>query len=133
MDRNSFVKQYFNFCNEVGEKPEDVLVSAGGALLLLGLREESSDLDLDVRREVYDKFKRHGNIRRSSLGEYVDYNELVSLHVTPSGIGKMEVDGVWMYSVGELMVQKMALANMPDRTPGKAVKDLKDIEQLKSL
>lgn len=133
MDRATFIKQYFNFCSEVGERPEDVLVSAGGALLVLGLREESSDLDLDVRPEIYDLYKNKDNVRRSSLGEYVDFNEIVSLHEMPDFLEKQEVEGVWLYSTTDLIEQKTRLAEMPDRMPGKAERDRNDIVMLMAM
>lgn len=133
MNRDTFIRHYFNFCSEVGESPENVLVSAGGALLVLGLREETSDLDLDVRGEVYDLYKHAENVRRSSLGEYVDYSETISLHEMPEKIGKQEVDGVWLYAMADLVDQKTCLLNMVDRAPGKAERDRKDIEMLMAL
>lgn len=133
MDRTTFVKLYFNFCSEVGERPENVLVSAGGALLMLGMREETSDLDLDVRPEVYDLYKHKDNVRRNSMAEYVDYSDVISLHEMPDDIGKQEVDGVWLYSTADLIDQKTQLHQMPDRAEGKAARDWNDLQMLHAL
>lgn len=133
MNRLDFIKAYFNVCSDLGQEPKHVVVSAGGALLLLGLREESSDLDLDVLDEVYDSQLIGRHEERSSLGPYLDISDTVSLHRMPKGIETMCVDGVYMYSIPEMIKQKTALSNMPDRMAGKAEKDRADIAKLLAL
>lgn len=136
MNSVEFARAYFNFCTEIGEKPKDVLVSAGGALLMLGLRADTDDLDLDVREVVYrgaTKKVGKGNVRRSSHGEYLDYTDSVSLHITPSHIRSESVNGVYIYSLEDLIKQKEKLASAPDRKPEKVIQDNKDIEALKEL
>lgn len=133
MNRLDFIKAYFNVVSDLGQEPKNVVVSAGGALLLLGLREESSDLDLDVLDEVYDAQLVGRHERFSSLGAYLDISEDVSLHRMPKGIEKICVDGVYMYSIPEMIKQKTALSNMPDRMAGKAEKDRADIAKLLAL
>lgn len=136
MDATGFAKAYFNFCGDIGERPEHVVVSAGGALLMLGLRDDTDDLDLDVRHIVYAALASrlgHSKQRRSSHGTYMDYSDSISLHVMPSHIRPQCVNGVYLYSVNDLIIQKEKLARAPDRKPEKMAQDLKDIEALKQL
>lgn len=136
MNALEFARAYFNFCGDIGERPEHVIVSAGGALLMLGLRDDTDDLDLDVRQIVYAAQSTrlgHSRQRRSSHGTYLDYSDQISLHVTPSHIRTQVVNGVTLYSINDLINQKEKLAHAPDRKPEKAEQDLKDIEALKKL
>lgn len=134
MDMNEFAREYFNFCNEVGLRPAQVVVSAGGALLMLGLRESSEDLDLDVPADTYEllRYKLGADKERATdLGTYLDYNEKVSLQKLPDGITVQTVNGVRLYSLDDLIRQKEALIQSLNRTPSKVKQDLIDIARLK--
>lgn len=133
MNAVEFARTYFNFCEAIGEKPENVLVSAGGALLMLGLRESSDDLDLDVRDVVYDAVATRKPENRWSGGAFIDYDEHVSIHRKPPGVKPMVVQGVTLYSLEDLIKQKEKMVKAPDRKPEKVKQDNKDIEALKEL
>lgn len=133
MNSAAFARAYFDFCVAVGEKPQNVLVSAGGALLMLGLREKSDDLDLDVRDVVYDAIAQMKPEQRWSGGPFIDYDEHVSVHRTPVGMTTQVVNGVTLYSLDELIKQKEKMSKAPDRKPEKVKQDNKDIEALKAM
>jgi hypothetical protein len=130
MNALEFTKAYFNVCSDLGEKPEDVVVSAGGALLILGLREEVTDLNLDVRDIVYEAKKFGHKEQSSSHGAYIEMNAMVSLHKRREGVKTMRVRGVYIYTPDELLKQKKALAEAPDRPSDKRRQDLIDMERL---
>lgn len=136
MNKLQFISEYFNFCTEHNLQCKDVLVSAGGALLMLGLRTETEDLDLDVSDRAYDRFLRlvgKDKERTSSHGTYLDVSELVSVHRRRPDQPVQEKNFVWLYSTEALIEQKTKLANAVDRPPEKAVKDLRDVKALKAL
>lgn len=130
MDALEFTKAYFNVCSDLGEKPEDVVVSAGGALLILGLREEVSDLDLDVRDIVYEAMSCGRKEQHSSHGAYIEMSDSVSLHKRREGVKVIRVRGVYIYTPEELLKQKRALIEAPDRPSDKRRQDLLDVERL---
>ena len=134
MDMNEFARTYFNFCNEVGLRPAQVIVSAGGALLMLGLRERCEDLDLDVPASTYalQRYRLGAEKERvTKHGTFLDYNEKVSLQRLPTGITVQTVNGIWLYSLDDLIRQKEALIQSLDRTPLKVKQDLIDILRLR--
>lgn len=133
MNREEFIQRYFAFCEELNLSPEDVLVSAGGALLMLGLREQTEDLDLDVDLDIYEQHVTSENVAHSSLGEYINYNEYIALHPMMCPIERMEIDGVYIYSIPMLIQQKCDMLDMQDRIPEKRERDLRDLESLKAL
>ncbi len=54
MDKSVFIKNVLNFAEQFNVKLEDIHVSHGGSLLLLGLKESTGDVDLTVTEEVYN-------------------------------------------------------------------------------
>lgn len=134
MDMIEFEREYFNFCSRIGLRPSQVVVSSGGALLMLGLRDSTNDLDLAVPEETYE-FQRYllgaGHERVTEHGTYLDYNEKVSLQKLPKGITVQIVNGVRVYSLDDLIKQKEALIQSLDRSPLKVKQDHIDIERLK--
>ena len=54
MDKSVFIKNVLNFAEQFNVKLEDMHVSHGGSLLLLGLKESTGDVDLTVTEEVYN-------------------------------------------------------------------------------
>lgn len=136
MDRLSFARMYLAFCSVSGLHPSEVIISAGGALLMLGLRDGTDDLDLDVSEKVYREFKRTTGAdkeRSSSHGKYLDVTDNISLHIRPEGIEVQEVEGVWIYSIADLIKQKTKLSIAPDRLPEKATQDKADIAALETM
>lgn len=134
MDMNEFAKEYFNFCSGIRLRPAQVIVSSGGALVMLGLRETTSDLDLDVPVHTYEwmlYLLGSEKERVTEHGTFLDYNKKVSLRKLPDGITVQTVNGVRLYSLDDLIRQKEALIQSLDRSPNKVKQDHHDIELLK--
>lgn len=133
MNRITFMSHYFNFCREANLGAKEVIVSAGGGLLMMGFREETSDLDLDVPDKVYNRYLRELGVeqeRSSSHGTYLDISEHISIHRIKPEIKTQVINFVTVYSVEELIQQKTRLANAHDRPADKAVKDLLEVAKL---
>lgn len=134
MDLIEFEREYFNFCSEIGLRPSEVVVSSGGALLMLGLRDSTNDLDLSIPSDTYE-FQRYllgsDKERVTGHGTFLDYNEKVSLQKLPMGVAIQVVNGVRVYSLDDLIRQKEALIQSLDRSPLKVKQDHVDIERLK--
>lgn len=138
MDRKELRATYIAFCQAANLKPEQVILSAGGAMVMFGSRETTQDLDVDVPREFYDLVKTESNVRRSSLGEYVDFTDVVSLHVLDPNVDHDvaifldDEDGkdVYTYGIMSMLEQKLRLLEMTDRKPEKIPQDLIDLDKL---
>ena len=131
MKKEEFIEEYNTFLAETGLKAKEVIVSSGGACLMMGAREETDDLDVDVPESFYMMVKSifPEKVNSSSMGEYIDYNSIVSIHNTLSDRA-VEIDGVWCYTVEEMIKQKKRLIKMPDRASGKAERDKNDLKGL---
>jgi hypothetical protein len=58
MNKKELTRTYFAFLKEYDLKNLDVLVGAGGAMLMIGLRDSTNDIDVSSPVEVYNKFKK---------------------------------------------------------------------------
>lgn len=57
MDKKFLINQMTEFYKKFNVNPTDCYVTHGGAMVLLGLNPTTSDIDLTVTKEVYDRFK----------------------------------------------------------------------------
>lgn len=56
LDKPALKAAYNAFLNEFGLVPKDVLVGAGGALLMYGLRTTTQDIDVEVEEGIFNSF-----------------------------------------------------------------------------
>lgn len=145
MDKAAVVERYKELLNQLNEPAQNVVLSAGAALVILGLREETADLDVDVPTGVFMWAFGDHNARLKSSGKdtvqmqavggssYFDLHEDVALHELSDTTGVVCVEGVWIYSPSELLQQKRYLARLAERDDTKRERDLAEaalIEQL---
>jgi hypothetical protein len=137
MDKFEFIKKYKETCDTLGLTQGQALVSAGGACLMLGLRDKSSDIDLDIPAEVFDCLVATGEFEvREALDQndrLIVWDDLVDLHRMAKPRDWMNVEGVGMYPLRDLIAQKIHMSTSPRRKPYKVAQDLLDIESLKKL
>ena len=142
MELQEMFDHYQAFCKEANLAPSDVVISAGGGLALHDIRKEVGDLDLDIPEEDYRRLATDpSRLFSSSMGEYYEYNDVISLHIQKPGIGRacfhFPQGEIYCYSWTALLDQKIALLEMPDRKPEKVSRDIAEldimIEQLTKL
>lgn len=155
MNKSAFIAAYERFRKQYRLTIKEAVVSAGGALVMLGLRKETEDLDLDVPADLYDRLKRKLckdgiDVNVEPNGDYVKtYKEATlvlsggveylrigdySLHRgLKEGVKVGVYGGIGCYTPEELLKQKTALANRPDRTQAKREQDLDDIVELENI
>ena len=138
LHKNEMKEIYFSFLEEYGISCNDVIVSSGGAMLMLGLRETIDGIDIEIPMHMYHRMKlvENNNIEIKIAKypdpkqdkEYFDFkNSPVSVHIMEVGIKTINVDGVVIYTPDELLKQKESLLFL------NRVKDRVDIEKLRSL
>ena len=133
MNRTEFITKYHQVVKMLGSTASRVVVASGGALLMLGLREHTNDLDLDVSENVFMKFRKPDNVEVFDGQEIVNVDETVALHVMKRGTGIMEIDGVYLYSVKELIRFKKRLIANPQRKKEKLEQDRADLVALENM
>lgn len=137
MNRARLIEVYRKLVFSLGLNSRDVILSAGAACLLLGIRTDTSDLDVDIPSNDFDKLKNSGRYQikgaLDSGDELIVFSDFVDLHRGHKSRKTMEVAGVHIYSIDELIEQKTKMVNHPKRNPQKVSGDLDDIEKLKML
>lgn len=130
MKRNELKKLYNDYLAREHLHAQDAVVGFGGALVMMGLRKETSDIDLDVTPFFYEVNRRRGYPTHVGMfGKCIDVNSYISLH---SGITfkPVMIDGVCCHSPEALLINKRRLVIYPGRPAAKFAQDLKDIEAL---
>ena len=127
-------ERYQKVIDYLNEPPHTVLLTAGGALVMMGLREQTEDLDLDIPESVYNWCAGNHPVVEGLGGvSYVRMGNDVSFQKGIEERGLVCIEGVWCYSPREMIHQKRWLATHPGRTESKRDQDLMDIRQLESL
>lgn len=134
MDKDQVKARYLALVEKLGELPHHVVLSAGGALVMMGVRSTTEDLDVDVLPGVF-KWVSAGKelIVEENISPRFKYDPFIDLHELSEDTGLACIEGVWCYSAREMLLQKRHLANIPNRKPGKRERDLMEIVQLESL
>jgi len=133
MNKSEFVTRYTSIVAMLGEPATKVVVAGGGALLMLGIRKETSDLDLDVRKEVLNRYKTRSNVEVFDGREIVNLDKVVALHLLSEETETTIVEGVTVYSVDELIRFKQKLIASPERKKDKLAQDKADLDALFKL
>jgi len=129
-NKQQVISQYILFCKLSQLPPEKVILSAGGALVLLGLLEKTADLDLDVPVAFYNKVKRDYGICYLKEGDCYRWDETVD--IKPSlDIPSFCSEGVYCYTISELIKQKEYLLTLDTRPGIKKIQDKIDLMKLK--
>lgn len=134
MDKDQVIARYKALVENLGELPHHVVLSAGGALVMMGVRPTTNDLDVDVLPGVF-KWAAQGRdlIHEENVSPRVVYDPFIDLHELSEDTGLACIEGVYCYSAREMLIQKKHLAAMPNRKPGKREQDLMEIVQLEAL
>lgn len=134
MRKDDVIVQYKALVHELGESAHNVVLSAGAAAVMMGIREETNDLDADVLPGV---FKWAGStksvIQEEGFNDRVVFSDCVDLHELDEDRGRVCIEGVWVYSPRELILQKQAMVRNPKRAIGKLVQDQVEIALLEQM
>jgi hypothetical protein len=127
MNRTELIERYNATVQAFELDPSQVALSAGGACVMHGLREETEDLDIHIPRSLYNRI-RNGAVKRGKIvrlpvrpgqpSEMLQYHEWLSIAPLDHAFTTTMIIGVCVYDVRSLLIQKLQL-NRP--------KDQKDI------
>jgi hypothetical protein len=129
MKKQEFKRRYFEMLEELGITETQAVIGAGGAMLMHGLREETSDLDVAIGIRLFMQLQRSGKytmktfeVANEPLVPIIELNHCVDLLIDYGDTARELVDGVCCYTLEEILKQKQVM-NRP--------KDQADIEKLK--
>ena len=113
MNKKDLIKKYKALLETFKLTPLDVHVSAGGAMVLHGLREETEDIDISMTKEVYWAIRNTGKypLKHFSLSglpeiEIIQYKDDIDLHKEDREASLEMIDGVACYTLEQLLRSK---------------------------
>jgi hypothetical protein len=134
MKKDDVITQYKTLVHELGESAHNVVLSAGAAAVMMGIRDETTNLDVDVLPGVFKWAAINKKIEKSgTLNDRVVYSENIGLHELDEDRGRVCIEGVWVYSPRELIIQKRQLGHDTYRCIGKRVRDEVEVALLISM
>lgn len=116
MNKQQLISRYNQFLTDHNIDSVHVVVGAGGVMCLLGLREETGDIDVDVPRELFMRLihaghptHQYGDVTVVSPTEHIDAH----LHTNADPI--MITDGVTHYTPEATLEFKRRLNRAKDQ------------------
>lgn len=126
MDRDTLIKRYLKFLKQYGLKSRDVVVGAGGALLLQGLRDQTGDIDVDVSSETFERLrayaKGHHYFGEKDPVEVLEFPNDIDVHLWRGDEDTQHIRHVCCYSLKETLAQKQRLNRPKDQADIAAIK-----------
>ena len=134
MDKSAVIARYHELLKELDEPAERVVLCAGAALVVLGIRETTKDLDVDIDPILFKFYARTYPVKKEpNVNDMIAFKHDVDLHEFNPDTGIVCVNGVWTYSPSAMLIQKRYLAKLPNRPLSKREQDLEDIRQLEQV
>ena len=122
LNKEQFKQAYAKGCQVMGVDPLIVVVGAGGVCTMLGLREHTADVDVDVPTEVFQRLKEQGYPTHYfgttlviKVTEHMDVHEMVDEKRV------IVVEGVTCYHPEEVLDFKLKLNREKDQADIKAL------------
>lgn len=130
MNKQELINQYGEFLTDYSLTPNQAVVGAGGVLCLLGLRDETRDIDVDVPEDIFQRFLDIGLPthvfetpgRPGVLA--IEVTPSIDVHQSPDTDPVMTTEGVVHYTPKAVLAFKQTLNRE---------KDQEDIRRLKAF
>lgn len=117
MNRQEFIDTYLKFLADYNIPSTGVHTSFGGSMIMLGLRDNTSDIDLTVSQDVWDMFN---HIPSVDLGEGVykrSLPDVIDMHLTTNEIPESCIEtseGVRYRNMKQTYYDKLGLGRDKD-------------------
>lgn len=118
MNKVELITEYHRVCRMLAIPAQQVVLGSGGALMMLGLREQTQDLDLEVPTEVFDACCRASPekvVRKRPDMTTFPLTALAELHTNTDHFPIQETEGVWHYTAEAVLEQKRKLNREKDQ------------------
>lgn len=118
MNKVELVSEYHRVCRMLAIPAQQVVLGAGGALMMLGLREQTQDLDLSIPPEVFAALcaaSPERAIEKSATLTVFAISSLTDLHAQDTDWEIEQTEGVWHLTAEAVLEQKRKLNREKDQ------------------
>lgn len=124
MNKEQLKQKYFAVVNNLGITPKEAVVVSGGVCVLLGLKKETDDLDLNIPKELFETLaKENFHIRKYDDVNVLEHSVGVDLHFDLTPLGVICIEGIYCRSPYLVLEYKKKLNREKDQ------KDIKALEE----
>lgn len=126
MNKVEFIDTYKTFLLAVGQPANQVRVGAGGACLMYDIRQETSDLDLELPESLFvDIVESYGlTIERTDGFFLAKWNSSIDLHPVKGKLVGVMIEDVFVTTVADTLVLKRKLNREKDQVDIVALENL---------
>lgn len=113
-----------------------LVLSAGAALAVYGIRDHYDDLDLDIEPKAYQVLldaQVFPTFPIPNLKDGIRVFEWADIHCRQGWVETVEVEGVLVYTLDCMLQQKLSLLYLPGRSEAKKESDRRDILAIRAL
>ena len=130
MNKEEIIKEYNTFLRKHPMMPKDFILGAGGACVMYGIRNQTSDMDMAIPKVMFDKWVKSGKYKTHYFGTtlVVAYNANIDLHAIDHNYNTTIVGGVCCVSLEDLLKQKLELNREKDQADIKALRKMLGIK-----
>lgn len=124
LNKEQFKEAYIHGCQVMGVDPLIVVAGAGGVCTMLGLRQLTADVDVDVPTDVFQRLKEQG-YPSHYFGDtlVLEVTEHMDVHEMMEEKQVMVIEGVTCYHPVEVLKFKLKLNREKDQADIKALQD----------
>lgn len=117
LKRQDIIREYHQAIKELGIEPRDMVVGAGAACVLHGVREQTQDIDVAVADKLFDELlsTKQYTVRHFQTDEVLEYNSIIDIHRLSANIQINVIEGIHCYSVEQVLKQKQQLNRLKDQ------------------
>lgn len=122
--KTDIIKRVRELCSEYSLNPNDLIVIMGGALVMQGVRYETTDIDISCNKSSFQKLLSYGHLIRESRSGYKKISiDSVSLYEEWPVYNAIQIEGITVASLDVVVNDKRIFARK---------KDFEDIASIKS-
>lgn len=134
MNKAQLIDKYRSTLAGLKEEPHGLVLSAGSALVIMGIRASTSMMIGAVTPSVF-KWVANKNkvLKRKHIGVFIQLDFKTRIHEGDEDTGVVCIDGIWCCSPFELLKQKRHMASLQNRNPKRLARDREEIKILQEI
>lgn len=135
LDQDRVHALYVQLVTDLGLTTDEVVLEAGSALVAMGVRETTADLDVSIPAHVFEQLRKDYPVKQYGDVEVISFNDYVDLHVYQGdwSTNFRTVTGITVPALEAQVRFKRMLMGSLGRTEVKRTQDRRDLAGLTAM